>query len=120
MAQTAAHLVERVIPWVPTRQWVVSVPIPLRYWMATSKELTTKVHTILRTTIGQYYVNQAVTCGIEGQKAHPGSVTFLQRLGSAINLKVFDVDCAYFSEPLSFLLARLSHGVGSRVLRPLG
>src|SRR5215470_2048775 len=25
MAQTAAHLVEQVIPWVPTRQWVVSV-----------------------------------------------------------------------------------------------
>jgi Transposase zinc-binding domain len=31
MAQTAAHLVEGVILWVPTRQWVVSVPIPLRY-----------------------------------------------------------------------------------------
>ena len=31
MAQTAAHLVERVIPWVPTRQWVVLVPLPLRY-----------------------------------------------------------------------------------------
>jgi hypothetical protein len=34
MAQMAAHLVEQVIPWVPTRQWVVSVPVPLRYWMA--------------------------------------------------------------------------------------
>jgi Transposase zinc-binding domain len=61
MAQTAAHLVERVIPWVPTRQWVVSVPIPLRYWMASFQDLTAKVHTILRTTIAQYYVNQAVT-----------------------------------------------------------
>ncbi len=29
MAQTAAHLVECVMPWVSTRQWVVSVPIPL-------------------------------------------------------------------------------------------
>ena len=28
MAQTAARLVEQVIPWVPTRQWVVSVPVP--------------------------------------------------------------------------------------------
>src|SRR5712671_4797714 len=36
MAQMAAHLVEQVIPWVPTRQWVVSVPIPLRYWMASA------------------------------------------------------------------------------------
>jgi hypothetical protein len=31
MAQQAAYLVEQVIPWAPTRQWVVSVPIPLRY-----------------------------------------------------------------------------------------
>ena len=31
MAQTAAHLVECVIPRAPTRQWVVSVPMPLRY-----------------------------------------------------------------------------------------
>jgi len=36
MAQTAAHRVEQVLPWVPTRQWVVSVPVPLRYWMAGS------------------------------------------------------------------------------------
>src|SRR5436309_1432513 len=28
MTQTAAHLVDRLIPWVPTRQWVVSVPMP--------------------------------------------------------------------------------------------
>jgi hypothetical protein len=40
MAQMAAHLVEQVIPWVPTRQWVVSVPIPLRYWLASSRDLT--------------------------------------------------------------------------------
>ena len=42
MAQTAAHLVECVIPWVPTRQWVVSVPMPLRYWTAPSCDLTTQ------------------------------------------------------------------------------
>ncbi len=60
MAQTAAHLVECVMPWVPTRQWVVSVPIPLRYWTAPSRDLTAQVHTIIRTTIAQFYVNQAV------------------------------------------------------------
>src|SRR5215510_4826559 len=78
MAQTAAHLIECVIPWVPTRQWVVSVPIPLRYWMASSQELTAKVHTIIRTTIGQYYVNQSVQGGRERKQVHPGSVTFIQ------------------------------------------
>src|SRR2546430_13860686 len=88
MAQMAAHLVERVIPWVPTRQWVVSVPIPLRYWMAASQDLTAKVHTINRTTIGQYYVNQAVTRGLERANVQSGSVTFIQRFGSAMNLNL--------------------------------
>jgi hypothetical protein len=86
MAQTAAHLVECVIPWVPTRQWVVSVPVPLRYWMASSQDLTAQVHTIIRTTIGQYYVNQAVTRGFERANLQPGSITFIQRFGSALNL----------------------------------
>src|SRR5207249_8382856 len=88
MAQMAAHLVEQVIPWVPMRQRVVSVPIPLRYWMAGSQDLTAKVHTIIRTTIGQYYVNQAVTHGHARSTVHPGSVTFIQRFGSALNLHV--------------------------------
>ena len=88
MAQTAAHLVEQVIPWVPTRQWVVSVPVPLRYWMASSQGLTAKVHTIIRTTIGQYYVNKAVVRGFERANIQPGSVTFIQRFGSAINLNL--------------------------------
>jgi len=88
LAQMAAHLVEQVIPWVPTRQWVVSVPVPLRYWMASSQDLTAKVHTIIRTTIGQYDVNQAVTPGHERANVHPGSVTFIQRFGGALNLNV--------------------------------
>jgi hypothetical protein len=88
MAQMAAHLVEQVIPWVPTRQWVVSVPVPLRYWMASSQDLTAKVHTIIRTTIGQYYVNQAVQRGHERATVHPGSVTFIQRFGSALQLNL--------------------------------
>jgi Putative transposase/Transposase zinc-binding domain len=88
MAQMAAHLVEQVIPWVPTRQWVVSVPIPLRYWTASSQDLTATVHTIIRTTIAQYYVNQAVQGGVERSQVYPGSVTFIQRFGSALNLNV--------------------------------
>jgi hypothetical protein len=88
MAQTAAHLVERVIPWVPTRQWVVSLPIPLRYWTAASKDLTAQVHTIIRTTIAQFYVNQAIKQGCERHKVQPGSVSFIQRFGSALQLNL--------------------------------
>jgi len=63
-----------------------SVPIQWRYWMASSQDLTAMVHTIIRTTIGQYYVNKAVTRGCERAAIQPGSVTFIQRFGSAINL----------------------------------
>ena len=34
MSQTAAHRVDHVIPHVPVRQWVLSLPIPLRVLLA--------------------------------------------------------------------------------------
>ena len=33
MAETAAHLVDRVFPPLPVRQWVLSVPKRLRYFL---------------------------------------------------------------------------------------
>jgi hypothetical protein len=60
--------------------------------MASSQDLTAKVHTIMRTTIAQYYVNQAVQGGVERPQVHPGSVTFIQRFGSALQLKMFVSD----------------------------
>jgi hypothetical protein len=80
MAQTAAHvfcfaeagLVECVMPWVPTRQWVVSVPIPLRDWMAASKDLTATVHTIIHTTIAQYSSTKRSHAASSGRRSHRG------------------------------------------------
>ena len=66
----------------------MSVPVALRYWMAASQELTAQVHTIIRTKIGQHSVNQAVARGCPRAKLQPGSVTFLQRFGSALTLYV--------------------------------
>jgi hypothetical protein len=88
MAQTAAHLVECVLPWVPTRQWIVSVPMPLRYWMSSSRDLMAQVHTTIRTTIAQFYVNQVVTRGVERHQVQPGSVSFVQRFGSSLNVNL--------------------------------
>jgi hypothetical protein len=56
--------------------------------MASSQDLTATVHTIIRTTIGQSYGNQAVTRGAIRQKVQPASVTCIQRFGSVINLHV--------------------------------
>jgi hypothetical protein len=66
--------------------------------MSSSKELTAQLHTIIRTTISKYYVNQAVKRGVERQKVQPGSVTFIQRFGGALNLKVFVSDYTLSSE----------------------
>ena len=42
-ARTAAHLVDHVIRHVPVRQWVLSLPIPLRLLLAAQPELVTPV-----------------------------------------------------------------------------
>jgi hypothetical protein len=56
--------------------------------MAFSQDLTAMVHMIIRTTIGQYYVRQAVTRGVPRDQVQPGSVTFIQRFGNAIDLNL--------------------------------
>jgi len=43
MADTAAHLVDRVLPEAPVRQWVLSLPFALRYRLAYDAALTTAV-----------------------------------------------------------------------------
>ena len=43
MAQTAAHLVDHVIPHVPVRQWVLALPILLRLLLAAQPKLLTPV-----------------------------------------------------------------------------
>jgi hypothetical protein len=43
MADTAAHLVDRVLPGVPIRQWVLTLPYALRYRCAYDMALTNEV-----------------------------------------------------------------------------
>ncbi len=85
MADTAAHLVDRVLPRVPIRQWVLTLPYPLRYRCAWDAKLTSGV---LRAFLRALFANQRsrareIHGGHNGQCA---SVTFIQRFGSALNL----------------------------------
>jgi hypothetical protein len=50
MAETAAHRVDKVIPRVPVRQWVLSFPIRLRILFAAHPELLTPVLRIILKT----------------------------------------------------------------------
>ena len=85
MAETAAYLVDRVIPRVPVRQWVVSFPIPLRVLCAAHPELLTPVLRIVHRVITSFLLSQA---GLKRTGADAGAITLIQRFGSAANLNV--------------------------------
>jgi hypothetical protein len=84
MIESATHLVEDVLPLVPYRQFVLSLPIPLRYWINANKKLSSKVHRITTKAVHRYYTSKAKQLGVKNPK--PGSITFTQRWGSALNL----------------------------------
>ena len=83
MAETAAYLVDHVIPRVPVRQWVLSFPIPLRSLFAIYPELLTRVLRILHRAIHTHLIQQT---GVKRDAAASGAVTLIQRFGSAANL----------------------------------
>ena len=85
MSETAAHLVDHVIPQVPVRQWVLSLPIPLRLLLAAQPELMTPVLQVVQRVLSRHLLEQASLKAGEGDC---GSVTLIQRFGSAANLKM--------------------------------
>jgi hypothetical protein len=85
MAETAAYLVDRVIPRVPVRQWVLSFPIPLRIVLAAHPEVLTPLLRIVHWVITGFLLSQS---GLKRTAADAGSVTLIQRFGSAANLNV--------------------------------
>ncbi len=86
MAATAAHLVDRVLPRVPVRQWVLSLPIRLRYCIAFDRELGRRVRNLfVRAVLGSIR-RRALKAGVRYPEV--GAVTAVQRFGSALNLNV--------------------------------
>ena len=63
MAQTAAHLVDHVIPHVPVRQWVLilamRLPIPLRLLLAAQPKLVTPVLQVVQRVLTRFVLDQA-------------------------------------------------------------
>ena len=82
MAETSSHLVEHIIPRVPIRQYVLSLPHPLRYWMASNKKLCGKVNKILRAAVEDFYSDKKDT------DKRSRSIAFIQRFGGALNLNI--------------------------------
>jgi hypothetical protein len=131
MAERAAHLVDHVLPAVPIRQWVLSLPFRLRYVLAFDHALCRRVLAIHVRVLRAFYRRRARRQGIaEGET---GAVTAIQRAGSACNLNVhfhtLVLDGVFMPEPsggLRFVpagpptpreLARLVATIARRVTR---
>lgn len=72
MIETAVHLTENVLPLVPyflphrfgRHEFVISFPIPLRYWLNTNKKLFSKIHKIAIDQVHGYYKQKAKELGV--------------------------------------------------------
>jgi hypothetical protein len=134
MTERAAQLTDHVFPYVPVRQWVLTVPHALRYPLGYDHNLCRRVHEVFRQALFRHYRDR---CG--QPKGQSGSVTFIHRFNSALRLSphfhLVAIDGVFVTdreEPLRFtaapepseldvadVLASTRAGV-ARLLRTLG
>jgi len=86
MADTAAHLVDQVLPDVPIRQWVLTFPFRLRYLLAFNAKLCRAVRKVSMRALLTFLRRRARKLGIANGQS--GAVCSLQRGGGSINVNV--------------------------------
>ena len=86
MADTAAHLRDCVLPSVPVRQWVLTLPKRLRFLLAWRPKL---ISLALRLFLRALFAWQRRCAGRQGvNDPLCGAVTMIQRFGSALNFSL--------------------------------
>ncbi len=90
MAERAAHWMDAVLPHVPVRQWVLSLPFALRFKAAFDADICLKIVTFFNRAVRRY-VRHAAKC--QGRVAsvrhlHTGTLTCVQRFSSSLSLNV--------------------------------
>ncbi|MGH7332126.1 MAG: transposase zinc-binding domain-containing protein, partial [Candidatus Rokuibacteriota bacterium] len=86
MTERAAHAVDAVFPHVPVRQWVLSLPHWLRYALAWDHGLCRAVLAAYVRALLGFQRGRAHRLGLG--KGRSGSLSVVQRFGSALNLNV--------------------------------
>ena len=86
MANTAAHVVDRIIPAVPVRQWVLSLPYEVRARAAFDASFLTSVVRAFARALADRHRRAARAVGL-GRVEH-AAITFVQRFGGSLNLNV--------------------------------
>ena len=85
MSDTAAHLVDRVLPAVPYRQWVQTLPIPVRLLAVRDSQLLSDVLRVFLRRVSAWYRLEARRLGLRPSDVQPASVTAIQLFGGALN-----------------------------------
>jgi hypothetical protein len=81
MVETAAHLIENLIPPIPMRQWVISFPKRIRHYLQTEAIL----QTVLRMVTDEIR-KRIIACSPNIIGAQFGAISFIQRFGTTLNL----------------------------------
>lgn len=86
MAETEKKLVEEVFPWQNARQWVLSLPIPVRFNCSRNRKILNELVKIFYETLQCLMRKKLRKQGIKDAKS--GGILFIQRAGSSVNLHV--------------------------------
>ena len=85
MVETAAHLSDHVFPRLPVRQWVLSVPKRLRYFMQRDGAVLNMVLRIFLRVIAQsLQTHSPGAWSVDKAALHIGAVAFIHRFSSDI------------------------------------
>ena len=85
MVDSAALLVDEILPHQPMRQWVLTVPFPLRFLFASQPAVMGKVLAIVYRAIATHLTRKA---GFTKATARTGAVTLIQCFGAALNAHI--------------------------------
>ena len=85
-SDTAVHLTDHVLPRVPYRQWVFTLPYRLRFLLSRDPQRLTRVQGACIRALFAAARKRARAVGLQAR--HPGAITFVQRFGSALQLNV--------------------------------
>lgn len=85
MVESAALLVDSVLPLKPIRQWVLSVPFALRCLLSSEPQVLGRALGVVARAISSFLIKKT---GFTHKTAKTGAVTLIQRFGSALNLNV--------------------------------
>jgi hypothetical protein len=86
MAERAAHLVDHVLPDVPVRQWVLSLPHRLRYQLAWNHDACKAVAGVFVRAVLDSLRRRAGLSEVRDGRS--GAVAIVQRFGGGLNLNV--------------------------------